>query len=214
MTPYLEHAVADYGLWAVGVIILVECLGVPAPGQAILLAAAIFAGMTGGLDISAIVIVAAAAAFAGGLGSFALARLAAVDRFITRHGHRVRFGDKRRAVAQRLFARYGAAIVFLGRFVAVLRTFSGLIAGIIGMPPVPYILANLLGSVAWASVIGFGGYLLGDSMRQLSSEIQWVTGFLVIAIALAVLWAFKRYERRLDARSEADDSNANGPEPG
>ena len=214
MNPYLEHAVTDYGLWAVGLVILVECLGVPVPGQAILLAAAISAGMGGGLDISAIVVASAAAAFAGSLLSFALARHPAVDRFLTRHGHRFGFGAKRRAVAQHLFARYGAAIVFLGRFAAVLRTFTGLIAGMIGMPALPFVLANLLGSIAWAAVIGFGGYLLGDGMRQLSSEIQWVTGLLVIVVALAVLWAFKHYERRLEDQSAAGSPDRDGSDPG
>ncbi|MDR3496622.1 MAG: DedA family protein [Ancalomicrobiaceae bacterium] len=214
MNPLIERAVIDYGLWAVGAVILVECLGVPVPGQAILLAAAIFAGMEGGLDISAIVVVAAAAAFAGSLLSFALARLAIVDRFVVRHGHRIGFGDKRRTVARRLFERYGAAIVFLGRFVAMLRTFSGLIAGMIGMPALPFVLADLFGSIAWGAVIGYGGYFLGDNMRRLSSEIQWATGGAVVVMALAVLWAFKRYERRLDGRTPAEVGDAGSRDPG
>jgi len=83
----------------------------------------------------------------------------------------------------------------------------------LGMPALPFVLANLFGSIAWASVIGTGGYVLGDNMRRLSAEIQWVTGILVVVLALGVLWAFKRYERRLEDTSTAGSADRHGCEP-
>ena len=61
----VSHLLATYGYSAVFLLVLIECLGVPLPGETILVAAGIYAGTTHKLSILVIFLVAAAAAVLG-----------------------------------------------------------------------------------------------------------------------------------------------------
>jgi membrane protein DedA with SNARE-associated domain len=55
----------DYGILAVAVVVALECVGFPVPGETALLAAAMYAGTTHDLNIFSVVITAAASAIIG-----------------------------------------------------------------------------------------------------------------------------------------------------
>jgi membrane protein DedA with SNARE-associated domain len=61
----MHHLIHEYGLIAVALIIGLECLGVPVPGETALLGAAIYAGTKHDLNINAVILTAAAAAILG-----------------------------------------------------------------------------------------------------------------------------------------------------
>ena len=56
---------------------------------------------------------------------------------------------------------YGAASVFLARFIAVVRAFVPLVAGILGMSSRQFYAVNILSALAWAPAHVFPGVLLG-----------------------------------------------------
>ena len=56
---------------------------------------------------------------------------------------------------------YGGASVFLARFIAVVRAFVPLVAGILGMSSRQFYAANILSAFAWAPAHVFPGVLLG-----------------------------------------------------
>ncbi|MCC2104715.1 MAG: DedA family protein, partial [Hyphomicrobiales bacterium] len=62
---WIQPIVAQYGLYAVFLIVMLESAGVPLPGETALVLAAIFAGITGQLDIVHVIVVAAAGAIIG-----------------------------------------------------------------------------------------------------------------------------------------------------
>jgi len=57
---YVQPLVAEYGLYAVFVIVMLESAGVPMPGETALVLASIYAGATGDLNIAQVIAVAAA----------------------------------------------------------------------------------------------------------------------------------------------------------
>ena len=59
---YVQPLVAEYGLYAVFVIVMLESAGVPLPGETALVLASIYAGATGDLHIAQVIAVAAAGA--------------------------------------------------------------------------------------------------------------------------------------------------------
>jgi hypothetical protein len=61
----VNHLVTAYGFWAVALLVGAESIGVPLPGETILIVAAIYAGHTHRLSVWAISVAAAAAAIAG-----------------------------------------------------------------------------------------------------------------------------------------------------
>ncbi len=120
LSPSEVHAVGSYGYGAVAIAVGIESIGVPFPGETTLIAAAIYAGTTHHLSI---ILVVAAAAFGAILGDnvgFWLGRQFGFP-LLLRFGPAIRITPRRIKLGQYLFLRYGGAVVFFGRFVAVLR---------------------------------------------------------------------------------------------
>ena len=57
-------------------------------------------------------------------------------------------------------------VVLIARFVAVLRSVVGFIAGANGMPFANFMIANSAGAVAWALFYGLGAYYLGKGVEE------------------------------------------------
>ena len=94
--------------------------------------------------------------------------------------------------------RYGAASVFLARFIAVVRAFVPLVAGILRMSPRQFYAANILSALAWAPAHVFPGVLLGMavSLAGVSAgqrTLLLVAGLIVIS---AAVWAMRFYLSR------------------
>lgn len=83
---------------------------------------------------------------------------------------------------------YGGASVFLARFIAVVRAFVPLVAGILRMPSRQFYAVNILSAIAWAPVHVFPGVLLGMalSLADLSPgrlAILLIVGLIVVSVA-------------------------------
>ena len=59
-TAALTQFLDTWGYWAVLVFIMIECLGIPFPGETMLLIAAVYAGNTHNISILGVIIAAAA----------------------------------------------------------------------------------------------------------------------------------------------------------
>lgn len=93
---------------------------------------------------------------------------------------------------------HGAASVFLARFAAVVRAFVPLVAGILGMSPRQFYIANILSALAWAPIHVFPGVLLAMAIRfagVTAGQLMMLIIAGVIAIAVAT-WAIRAYLNR------------------
>src|SRR4029077_532288 len=140
-----------------------------------LVTAALYAGATHRIDIASVVLVAAAGAIIGDNIGYLVGRSIGV-RLLARHGRYVRLDEARLKVGQYLFLRHGGKIVFFGRFVAFLRAFAALLAGINRMPWPHFLLMNALGGICWATLFAGGAYLFGAEMKRLAGPV----GFLFL----------------------------------
>ena len=142
----LTHILATYGYFAVFVVIMGESAGIPLPGETILVGAAVFASTGRGLDIGLVVLTAACAAILGDNLGFWVGRLWG-ERLLTRFGPKFGLDARKQKLGQYLFRRYGGTIVFCGRFVAVLRTYAALLAGINRLPALTFLGYNAAGGI-------------------------------------------------------------------
>src|SRR5260370_1776147 len=92
-------------------------------------------------------------------------------RLVVRYGRYVRLNEPRLKVGQYLFLRHGGKIVFFGRFVAFLRTFAALLAGVNRMSWPHFLIMNALGGICWASLFGGGAYLFGEQMKRVAAQV-------------------------------------------
>jgi membrane protein DedA with SNARE-associated domain len=198
----LSHLVSTYGYWAVCALIAAESSGIPLPDEAALVAAAVFAATTHRLAIGLVVLAGAAGAILGDNLGFWLGRKFGT-RLLLRYGRYIRLGEARLKLGRYLFAKYGGAVVFFGRFVAVLRALAALLAGANNMPWRRFVLFNAAGGMAWAALYGFGSYAFAKAAERIAG---WV-GLVGLALAAVVLIAggivLRRREAALQACAEA-----------
>ncbi|HEY1595041.1 MAG TPA: DedA family protein [Thermoleophilaceae bacterium] len=187
----LEQWLTDYGVLAVFVVVGVESIGVPVPGEAMLIAAALYAGSTHNLSIVAIVAAAAAGAIVGDSIGYTIGRTGGW-RLLRRYGQRVGVDERRLKLGRYLFLTHGGKVVFFGRFISILRTYAAALAGVNHMPWRRFFAFNATGGIVWASIYGFGYYLAANLLEKL--DTPFTVAFIVIGVAAIV--AFFIYIRR------------------
>ena len=192
-----EHAVAGvkpvldrYGYLAVFLAILVEGVGIPAPGQTFLIAAALGAAH-GNLSL---VWVLFSACLAAGLGN-------SLGYLLGRWGGRpllARFkvqGD-RLARLEEKFRRYGGGLLLVARFFDGLRQLNGIVAGMLEMPWKIFMVFNILGAMLWTGVWGLGTYFLdkkiGPVHRVFGQLGPYAAALTLLGLLALTVYLFRR----------------------
>lgn len=173
----------------------IESMGIPVPGETVLVIAAALAGSD---HLSPWGV-----ALAGWLGAVVgdnigylvgrrwgprLLRVPAVRRV---------YDERREAVAQRFFERRGWLAVFLGRFVALLRIFAGPLAGMNGMRWRTFLIANAAGGALWVGAVVTVGLLVGSNLDHAVSLVS-RAGYVGLGLAiLAVVAVYVVHRRRV-----------------
>jgi membrane protein DedA with SNARE-associated domain len=177
---FMRHAVVHYGYWAVGAVLLLENIGLPLPGETVLLFASFLAYDEHELQLSWIIIVATLVSTLGGSLGFALGKNGGrpmLDRY------------------QRLFRiRFGGVTVFFSRFVFGLRVIAGPLAGVLRMPARKFLVWNFIGAAAWVTVVTMIGYFFGRHWKEMERVMKRFDIAVVVAalIGLAVWWWRRR----------------------
>jgi membrane protein DedA with SNARE-associated domain len=197
----LDHLITTYGYLAIAVVIGIESMGIPLPGETMLILAAMYAVRNSDLNIWLIVAAAATGAIIGDNGGYWIGNRMGYP-LLRRFGSRFGLSDRRIKLGQYLFAKFGPWVVFLGRFVALLRILAAFLAGVNRMNWPLFMLANAAGGVLWASVFAFGGYYLG----KIVFEVQGTLGPIIFAGAAIMVFALgllvRHQEGRFQERAE------------
>jgi membrane protein DedA with SNARE-associated domain len=193
----LLHAYGYAGL-ALGVAL--ECLGLPVPGEALLIMASVYAGTTHNLNPYLVGASAAMGAIVGQMIGYAIG-LSVGYRLLRRYGHRIGLPWRRLALGRLLFRRHGEKVVIVSRFVIVLRMIAGLLAGANRMPLRNFVTANVVGSVAWAAFYSVGASMLGKQMKHATGPIGLAAGAVAVLVFVLGSYIVHRHERRLTAAS-------------
>ena len=203
MGEWLHTLVQGHATWVVAVIIFFESMGLPLPGESLLIGAAVYAATAGGLEIEWVVFYAAVGAIMGDNAGYLIGRTAGREA-LRRWGPKIGLTWPRQRLGEYLFLRHGGKVVFFGRFTAFLRTFAALLAGATRMPWKSFLVWNGLGGLCWTGGYGFGAYLLGNQVHRLLGPVGIV---LAVAAAIIIVWLIlfvRRHEHRLVREAEAE----------
>jgi membrane protein DedA with SNARE-associated domain/membrane-associated phospholipid phosphatase len=88
----------------------------------------------------------------------------------------------------RFFEKYGGKSVAFGRFVGPVRAVIPLVAGMLGMTPGRFLLANVLSAIVWAPAYLLPGIVFGASL-ELAAEAAFRLVLLLIALVASVWFA-------------------------
>lgn len=185
MHETINHLVASYGYVLLIVLVGLESFGIPLPGETALVTAGAFAA-NGRLNIAFVIAAAAAGAILGDNAGYWLGRKGGIP-LIRRYGRRVGLDDAKLARVQGFFDRHGAKTVFIGRFIALLRSWAAALAGVARMPYHTFTLYNALGGVTWAALFGTLGYVFGRNLPLLEHYVGRVSVVIVVVVGLVVL---------------------------
>lgn len=183
VTNNLANLLTTYGYLAVFLFVAIESIGIPFPGETMLVTAGIYAGTTHRLSIIVVIMAAAAGAIIGDNIGYGIGR-AGGYRLLRRYGKYIRLEEPRLKLGQYLFRQHGSKVVFFGRFVSILRTFAAFLAGVNLMHWRRFLFYNAAGGIIWATIYGVASYLLGSRITTLSKPVD----FALIAVgAVAVV---------------------------
>jgi membrane protein DedA with SNARE-associated domain len=178
-------------------LVLLESLGIPLPGEIALVTAAAYASH-GRISIIVVIALAAFGASVGGVLGYWIGVKGGLP-LITRYGGYIGVRKSHVDKAHAFFERNGSKTILFGRFVAVLRTWAAVIAGAACMSFTKFVTYNTLGSVVWAIVFGVLGFYFGRDLPLLERYISRAS-FGVFTVAVIGVVIFLVYKRGKTAR--------------
>jgi membrane protein DedA with SNARE-associated domain len=196
----LHQFIADYGYWAIALFVGLESMGLPLPGETILIIGAGYAGSHHG-SLVAVILSAAAGAIIGDNLGYLIGRQFGT-RLLQRYGSKIGVTPERIKLGQYLFMRYGGKVVFIGRFIAVLRFLAAFLAGTNRMPWPRFLVANAAGAILWATVVAVAAYTLGRGIHAIRGPLGLITMILATAAVVAIFLYLRRNEAAMQAAAE------------
>ncbi len=181
----------------VALVIGLESLGIPLPGEIILVSAALMASQHSGVNPVVLGACATAGAVIGDSIGYAIGRkggrplLAWLGRRFPKH-----FSAGHVATAERSFEKWGMWSVFFGRFIALLRIFAGPLAGVLHMPYWKFLIANVLGGICWAGGTTAAVYYVGVVAEGWLKKFSYVGLAAAVALGLATLLIVQRKAKK------------------
>jgi membrane protein DedA with SNARE-associated domain len=177
-------------------------IGVPGPGEPVLIAAGVFAAKHK-LDLASVLVAAWFGANAGGIGGWLIGWKAGRLVMTTRGP----FLKMRLSALQRgddVFKRYPVLAIVLA---------PSWIAGIHHVRAPVYLAVNAAGAAAWATGIGLGAYFVGPSVVELVQDLGLVLGVaLGLLVAGGVVAEIRRRRRKRSPTAASSPSSPTGTE--
>jgi len=204
----LLHSIPPLAVYLlVGGVVGIESLGIPLPGEIVLVSAALLSSHHElavnpvGVGVAAVI-----GAVIGDSIGYSIGRRFGMPLF-DRLGRRFpkHFGPGHVALAERTFNRWGVRAVFFGRFIALLRIFAGPLAGALKMRYPRFLAANVAGGICWAGGTTALVYFAGVAAERWLQRFSWIA--LVIALACGIVAAILLRERTSRAIAELEEEH-------
>ncbi|MER7908703.1 DedA family protein [Streptomyces sp. NPDC096068] len=200
----------------VGVVIGLESLGIPLPGEIVLVSSALLASQHGDINPYVLGACATVGAIVGDSIGYAIGRkggrplLARLGKKFPKH-----FSEANIGLAESSFQKWGMWAVFFGRFVALLRIFAGPLAGVLHMPYWKFLVANVFGGILWAGGTTAVVYSVGVVAEAWLKRFSWLGLVLAVLIGLTSMLVIRNRAKKAAAEraSAAPGAAETKPEP-
>jgi membrane protein DedA with SNARE-associated domain len=188
LLPHIPH----YGYVLVFIVAFLNNLGLPLPGETILLGAGFVLGKTAD-SLWQPMVAGTAACFLGGICAFWLGRRlgqGSLERI-----HWLHLTPERMKWPEQFFKRHGARTVFIARFIFLFPpVFANLLAGMSKMTWRTFLFYNFTGSAAYSTVYILIGYFFGKKWKLLEAWLgPTALYFILTGMVLMVLGVIFRH---------------------
>ncbi|MEE8244761.1 MAG: VTT domain-containing protein [Pseudomonadales bacterium] len=185
----------EYGYLILLAWVFADQAALPLPGEPILVGAGVLAG-TGSLDIVTVLLVATGAALSADLAWYAIGkwRGRSILKFLCKLSLEPDYCVRQTGVT---FQRYGPATLLVSNFVPGLQTLIPPLAGVFGVPFLPFAGMRLVGTVIWVATFVLPGYYFADQAAELLDQSsQVLTGIAVALVAALLAYIAYKFARR------------------
>ena len=189
----LETYVRHYGAFAVMLILAIESLGAPVPGESLLIFASVLAGR-GEMSLPSLLIFAWIGSVLGDNLGYLIGRKLGRGT-ILRYGAKVGLTAERFSGIEQVYVRYGSMTVLFARFFSILRQLNGIVAGILGMSWWRFVLFDAVGAALWVMVWVFAPAYFSEHLTfiiGMAHHTRVVASFLLAVSFILVLGLFIR----------------------
>lgn len=189
----IPHLLAHHGYWGVFIIVFLESgIFFPLPGDSLLFTAGLLS-TTFKFKLLFLIPIIFLATFLGAVVGYIIGvyleqlHKYAFFRKILRKDYIHR--------AHEFFERHGQSTIIISRFVAVVRTFVPIVAGIARMNFRKFVSYSIVGSALWATVVTTLGYYLGKKFPWLAHYISLLAIGVVLASVIPLVFEWWRRRR-------------------
>jgi len=202
ISTWVEQFMQTGGLFALGLIMLIENLFPPIPSELVLPYAG-FEVSRGSVTFVEALLASTLGSVAGALILYALGRYGGRP-LVLRFRRVLRVSERDLDRADAWFDRHGPKVVLFARMVPLARSVVSIPAGWSEMPIVRFTLLTTVGSLVWNALLIGGGALLGDNYEQIAALVgAFSIVILVLAVAAVVavvVWWTRRSRSRAAIR--------------
>lgn len=184
--PLLER----YGYGVVAAAVMAEGVGIPTPGQTLLIAGALEAAK-GRMNIGWLLFLATVAATVGNSFGYAIGRWG--GRTVL---NKLKVNTARQKRLDDIFNRRGGVVILVARFVDGLRQLNGIVAGVMGMPWWTFTAYNAAGALVWTCAWGLGTYYLDRDIHVIAALFHrhsWLLYVLGLATVIVLFLSLLRF---------------------
>ena len=195
-----ESIVQSGGLLIIALMVFAESgllFGFIFPGDTLLLAAGFFAGQ-GKLPIVWLIAVVVVAAIVGDNVGYRIGRRLGPKVFKRKDGLLFRKDYIRKT--QAFYDRHGGKTIVIARFVAYIRTFAPIVAGMGKMQWQRFAFYNMFGGILWGVSLPLLGYAIGSSFPYADEYFIWfliISAHLLLAVVLIHILKNPEVRKRL-----------------
>ena len=192
----VSHIIQSGGLFLLGGFLFAEVglfLGFFLPGDTLVIAAGVYAKQ-GKLSIASVLLVSAVAAIAGDSLGYYIGRRLGPSVFNKKDS--ILFRPDHISQANRFFEKYGAKTLLVSHFIAIVRSFVPLLAGVGDMPYKKFLAYNITGDIIWALTVGLLGYYVGSRIPNIDKYIITGLAFVIVITLIPTLYHLVKIQLR------------------
>jgi membrane protein DedA with SNARE-associated domain len=189
MQGFLIHA----GYPAIIVLAFLEACCIPISSEVIFGFAGVLA-YQGHLNLALVIVIGTLAELAGSYVSYTVGRVA--ERPVIERAGRfllITKGDISRT--ERFLAGRGGWAIPVGRVIPLVRSFTSLVAGFAGVPPVRFGILSLIGTVVYVGAVSSIGYAVGPAWNRVAADLS-VAGYVIAVLVVVAIAVFVVYRLR------------------
>ncbi len=179
--PYVQH----YAYYAIFLGVMLENIGIPIPGETILIIGGALAGL-GKLKFPYVILLTIIGAVIGDNIGYWIG-IKGGRQILEKFGTYFFVREKQLKKVDEFFAKFGDITVFFARFISGVRVFGAIFAGAARMPWKRFLIFNMSGAIAWALTFGSLGYLCARSIHSVGTYIFRIEITIIAVLILIIL---------------------------